>query len=112
MKLLLDSFWRAVAYLLLPRVIGLSLLPLLLAGGAALGLGWLFWADALSAVRGALEHWALVDAMLKWLENTLGAQFRVMLAPVIVWLDTGHGQHVAVVLRGFLQDNLVWQRQY
>jgi len=84
MKLLLDSFWRAVAYLLLPRVIGLSLLPLLLAGGAALGLGWLFWADALTAVRGALEHWALVDAMLKWLENTLGAQFRVMLAPVIV----------------------------
>lgn len=84
MKLLLDSFWRAAAYLLLPRVIGLSILPLLLAGGAALGLGWLFWTDALAAVRSALEHWSLVDAMLKWLENTLGAPFRVMLAPVIV----------------------------
>jgi hypothetical protein len=84
MKLLLDSFWRAIAYLLLPRVIGLSMLPLLLAGGAALGLGWLFWTDALTAVRGALEQWSLIDAMLKWLENTLGAPFRVMLAPVIV----------------------------
>lgn len=84
MKLLLDSFWRAAAYLLLPRFIVLSLLPLVLAGGAALALGWLFWTDALAAVRGALEHWSLVDAMLKWLEDTLGAQFRVMLAPIIV----------------------------
>lgn len=84
MRLLLDSFWRAAAYLLLPRVIGLSLLPLLLAVGATVGLGALFWTDALAAVRDALEHWSLVDAMLKWLESTLGAQFRVMLAPVIV----------------------------
>lgn len=40
MKLLLDSFWRAGAYLFLPRVMGLTLLPLLLSSVLALGLGW------------------------------------------------------------------------
>ena len=36
---LLDSFWRAAAYCLHPRVIALSLLPLALVGGAAAALG-------------------------------------------------------------------------
>ena len=39
MSLLLDSFWRAVAYCLHPRVIGLSLLPLLAMIALAAGLG-------------------------------------------------------------------------
>jgi len=38
-----DAFWRAAAYCLHPRVIALSLLPLLLAGALALGLGYFFW---------------------------------------------------------------------
>lgn len=84
MKLLLDSFWRAFAYLFLPRVIGLSLLPLLIAGSLAVGLGWFYWADAVAAVRATLENWSLVSAMLKWLDGTLGANFRVVLAPMIV----------------------------
>jgi hypothetical protein len=40
MKLLFDSFWRAVAYCLHPRVIVLSLLPKVLIAGRALGLGY------------------------------------------------------------------------
>ena len=39
MKLLIDSFWRAAAYCLHPRVIALSLMPLVLMAVAALGLG-------------------------------------------------------------------------
>ena len=39
MGLLLDSFWRAAAYCLRPRVMALSLLPLLLMVALALGLG-------------------------------------------------------------------------
>jgi len=84
MKLLLDSFWRAIAYMLLPRVIGLSLLPLLIAGGLAVGMGWLFWTDAVSAVRDTLESWSLIEAMLKWLDSTVGPHFRVMMGPLIV----------------------------
>ena len=84
MKLLLDSFWRALAYLLMPRVIGLSLLPLLIAGGLTLGWAWFFWDDSYAAVRQALENWGLVDAGLKWVESMMGAHFRAMIVVLIL----------------------------
>jgi hypothetical protein len=84
MSLLLDSFWRALAYLLMPRVIGLSLLPLLIAGGAFFGLGWFFWEPALTSVREQIETWSLVEPLLKWVDSFLGPHFRVALAALIV----------------------------
>ena len=84
MKPLLDAFWRAGAYCLHPKVIGLSLLPLVLSAAIAFTLGWFFWEPALTAVRGTLESWHLVDAALTWIESLLGASFRAMLAPLIV----------------------------
>jgi hypothetical protein len=84
MKDLLDAFWRATAYCLHPRVIALSILPLLLAGGVALGLGWFFWESAVAGVRNTLEGWLLIAAFLQWLDS-MGAQgFRAVLAPLIV----------------------------
>lgn len=84
MTALLDAFWRAAAYCLRPRIIGLSLLPLVIAAGIALGLGWLYWEPAVAAVRAALEGWALVDAALKWVESLVGSGFRAVLAPLFV----------------------------
>jgi hypothetical protein len=84
MKSLLDAFWRAGAYCLHPKVIGLSVLPLVLSAAIALVLGWFYWEPALSAVRGTLEGWHLVDAALSWIETLLGASFRAMMAPLIV----------------------------
>ena len=84
MKLLFDSFWRALAYCLHPKVIGLSLLPLLVAGVLTLGVGFLFWEDAVAAVRATLEHWSLVNSMLEWMSSMLGAGFRTVIAPLIV----------------------------
>jgi len=84
MKLLFDSFWRAVVYCLHPRVIALSLLPLVITGVTTLGLSYLFWADAVAAVRATLESWALVDAVLRWMSNVLGANFRTVVGPLIV----------------------------
>ena len=52
MTLFLDSFWRAVAYCLHPRVIALSFLPLVLMVVLALGLGYFYWDAALEWVRG------------------------------------------------------------
>lgn len=86
MKLLLDSFWRAAAYCLHPKVIGLSLLPLGIGVALALGLGWLYWEAAVAGVRATLESWLLVDAALKWVESIAGASFRSVLAPLIVVL--------------------------
>ena len=84
MKLLLDAFWRAVAYCLHPKVIALSLLPLLIGVALTLGLGWFYWESAVAGVRATLENWLLVDAGLKWVESLIGASFRSVLAPLIV----------------------------
>ena len=84
MTALLDAFWRAAAYCLLPRVILLSLAPLVMAGGLTLALGWFFWEPAVAAVRATLEGWSLVDAMLKWVEALGGSGLRSLIAPLIV----------------------------
>lgn len=80
----LDSFWRAAAYCLLPRVIGLSLLPLVVAGLLSFGFMFFYWETANAAVQSALEGWQLSQALLQWLEG-LGLQaFRSVLKVMIV----------------------------
>jgi hypothetical protein len=79
-----DAFWRAAAYCLHPRVMLWSLLPLAVAGGAVGLLGWNYWESAVAGVRGALEHWSLVAALLQWLESVGATQLRTLMAPMIV----------------------------
>ncbi len=86
MNLLLDSFWRAVAYCLHPRVIGLSMLPLALMVAAALGLGYFFWDSALDAVRAAFESWSLAATLIGWLESVGMPGLKSVLAPLVVVL--------------------------
>jgi Etoposide-induced protein 2.4 (EI24) len=89
MNLLLDSFWRAVAYCLHPRVILLSLLPLLLMAALALGLGYFYWEASLDAVRAGFESWALLATMFHWLEGIGLPNLKSVLAPlVVVFLST------------------------
>ena len=89
MKLLLDSFWRAAAYCLHPKVIALSLLPLVLMAGLALGVGYFFWESALDAVRAAFDSWSMLATMIGWLENIGLANLKAALAPlVVVFLST------------------------
>ena len=84
MKDLLDSFWRAAAYCLHPKVILLSLLPLLFAVAAVLGLGWLYWEVAVAGVRATLEQWSLWVGFIDWLGSIGAAGFGAVLAPLIV----------------------------
>lgn len=84
MNRLLDAFWRAAAYCLHPRVIVLSLAPLLLAGGMTLALGYFFWEPAVAGMRATLEGWALIDALLKWLEGLGGSGLRALIAPLVI----------------------------
>ncbi|MEO7010176.1 MAG: EI24 domain-containing protein [Caldimonas sp.] len=95
MTLLLDAFWRAVAYCLHPRVILLSILPLLLVGGAAALLGYFFWEDAVTGVRSAMESWQLLAAMFQWLDSVGAGGLRSVLAPLVV---VALGVPVVVVL--------------
>ncbi len=84
MRLLLDSFWRAAAYCLHPRVIALSVLPLVLMAGLAFGVGYFFWEPAVSGVRETLESWQLVATLIGWLEGLGLLNLKSVLAPLIV----------------------------
>ena len=86
MGLLLDSFWRAAAYCLHPRVIALPVLPLVLMAAAAFGLGYFFWEPALDAVHEALETWPMAATVTGWIESAGGPGIRTVLAPLVVVL--------------------------
>ncbi|MDP9045911.1 MAG: EI24 domain-containing protein [Pseudomonadota bacterium] len=89
MKLFFDSFWRAAAYCVLPRVVMLSLLPLVLMAGLALGLGYLYWEPAIDAVRHAFDSFAALRSLSSWLDSAGMSGFKSVLAPmVVVFLTT------------------------
>jgi Etoposide-induced protein 2.4 (EI24) len=81
---LIDAFWRAAAYCLHPRVILLSLAPLLLAGGLTLALGYFYWEPAVAGMRATLEGWSLIEGLLKWLESIGGSGLRALIAPLVI----------------------------
>lgn len=84
MSKLLDSFWRAVMYCLHPRVIALSVLPVVIMGVASLGLGYFFWDSALGVVRRSLEGYALLASMIRWLGSFGLGQLDLVLAPMLL----------------------------
>lgn len=84
MNLLFDAFWRAVAYCLHPKVIVLSLLPLLLAAGLSGGLAYFYWESAVDGLRTTLDSWLIIDSLLRWLGSIGGEGFRTVLVPIII----------------------------
>ena len=83
MKPVVDSFWRAAAYCLHPRVIGLSLLPLVAMSAAALLIGYFAWQPVLAWMEAALSSWWPWATLGKWLAVVgLGG----VLAPFLVVL--------------------------
>ncbi len=84
MNLFLDSFWRAAAYCLHPRVILLSLLPLVIMAVLALGLGYFYWYPALEWVRTLLESSEIFNQVWVWLEGIGAGKVKVVAGPLIV----------------------------
>jgi len=84
MNLLFDSFWRAAAYCLRPRVIVLSLLPLVLVIALTVGLGYFYWDGALDQVRAVLESSEFVNHGWAWLDSMGLGRIKTVLAPLIV----------------------------
>lgn len=84
MSLFLDSFWRAVAYCLHPRVIVLSLLPLLAMVVLAVGLGWLYWDAAVQATFDWLQSMALFATFGQWLSDAGLGGLKNVMAPLII----------------------------
>ena len=71
-------------YCLHPRVIALSVLPLVIMAAISLGLGYFYWEVAIAAVRSNLESFALLDTMVHWLEGLGLSNLRLVLAPVLL----------------------------
>jgi hypothetical protein len=84
MSLFLDSFWRAVFYCLHPRVILLSLLPLVLMIALAGGLGYFFWDSAVNSVFTWLESSDWLEALARWLQEMGFGNLKNALAPLLV----------------------------
>ena len=81
---MLDSFWRAAAYCVHPRVIGLSFLPLVLMVVVSFGLGYFFWENTVASVAAWLESYQLMQAFLGWLERIGMESLRTVFAPLFV----------------------------
>ncbi len=84
MKRLIDSFWRATLYCLHPRVISLSFLPLVIMAAVSLGLGYLYWNDAIDLLRMQLDSYQLVASMTEWLQGLGLSDLRLVMAPALL----------------------------
>ena len=84
LKPVFDAFARALAQAFLPRVIGMTLLPLLAMTALALLLGWLWWGAAVAWMQAALQGWSV----LGWLNGHLSVDrpggLAAWLAPLFV----------------------------
>ena len=84
MNLLLDSFWRAVAYCLRPGIMFLSIVPLVFMVGLTVGLGYLFWEPAMDQVMRLLESSAFLHSAWQWLEAMGAGKLKSVIAPLMV----------------------------
>lgn len=84
MGALFDSFWRAAVYCMHPRVVVLSLLPLILIGGLALVLSRFYWEPAVGLVSAWLDSFAVLGRFKGWLEGLGFDQAVAYLAPLVV----------------------------
>jgi hypothetical protein len=89
MGLLFDSFWRAVAYCFRPRIILLSLLPLIIMGVITALLAHFYWGAAVAGAAGWIDSSRLIAIVLRVLQlvglsNLDPADLTRVFAPIIV----------------------------
>ena len=85
MGLLFDSFWRAVAYCVHPRVMALSVLPLLLMAGLAAALHYFYWDSAVEFVRTTLQTTPWLDSVWQWLRGWgVNTDVPTLVAPLLL----------------------------
>ncbi len=84
MRLFLDSFWRALAYCLMPRVMTLSLLPLAMLLVLTLSWGYFYWQPTQDWVRDILDSWKVLQSMLDWMQAHGAGDLQVVVIPLVV----------------------------
>ncbi len=86
MKQILDAFWRAAAYCLHPRVIALSLVPLVLMVAIAGVFGYFFWESTVAAINAWLLGSDWLARGIGWLEGMGFGGLKAAIAPLLVIL--------------------------
>jgi hypothetical protein len=84
MPLFLDSFWRALAYCLMPRVMLLSLLPLAMLLVLSVSWGYFYWSPTQEWVREMLASWQVLQGMMDWLQDKGAAELQAVMVPLVV----------------------------
>ena len=84
MRLFLDSFWRALAYCLMPRVMLLSLLPLAMLLVLSVSWGYFYWTPTQDWVRDMLASWQLLQGMMDWLQDNGAGELQAVMVPLVV----------------------------
>ena len=84
MPLIFDAFWRALVYCFHPRVIALSVLPLVLLVALSLGLGYFFWATAVATTSGWLSGIGAVQTLQAWLDQAGLGMLSSAMAPLLL----------------------------
>ena len=86
MGLMFDAIWRAAIYCVHPRVIALSLLPLILMAVGALVLVFFFWQPALDLAATWLDGWPLLESFWLRLEDWGWGGAKAWVIPLLVVL--------------------------
>jgi len=84
MRLFFDSFWRALAYCLMPRVIALSLLPLAMLLVLSLSWGYFYWSTTQDWVRDILNSWQVLQSMMDWLQLQGAGELQGVMVQLVV----------------------------
>ncbi len=84
MRLFLDSFWRALAYCFMPRVMVLSLLPLAMLLVLSVSWGYFYWAPTQDWVREMLASWQVLQGMLAWMQDQGAGELSEVMVPLVV----------------------------
>lgn len=84
MKNMVDSFWRALAYCFHPKVILLTLLPLILMLIIVMGLGMVYWDAALESIRAWIDASSAMNWAWVWLERVGLMSLKAVVAPLII----------------------------
>ena len=84
MKPMVSSFWRAAVYCLHPRVIALSLVPVLVLMLSSAALAHFFWQPAIAGLAGFLDSSVVLATLWAWFEAVGLSGVKAMLAPVLL----------------------------
>lgn len=84
MRLFLDSFWRALAYCLMPRVMALSLVPLAMLLVLSVSWGYFYWLPTQDWVRETLDSWHVLQSMMDWLQANGATGLQVVMVQLVV----------------------------